>query len=76
MKVALGGEVIRVEIADHGPGFEPPTDAGGNERDRGWGLFFVAQLATRWGVEDGDPGCVWFEIDRTPGEEAAGQTAA
>jgi anti-sigma regulatory factor (Ser/Thr protein kinase) len=76
MKIAIGGELIRVEIVDRGPGFEPPTDAGGTERDRGWGLFFVAQLATRWGVQPGDPGCVWFEIDRTPGEEAAGQTAA
>jgi anti-sigma regulatory factor (Ser/Thr protein kinase) len=76
MKVAIGGELIRVEIADHGPGFDPPTDAGGSERDRGWGLFFVAQLAARWGVEDGDPGCVWFEIDRAPGESAADQTAA
>jgi anti-sigma regulatory factor (Ser/Thr protein kinase) len=76
MKISMGGERVRVEITDHGPGFDPPTDAGGSERDRGWGLFFVAQLASRWGVEAGDPGCVWFEIDRTPGEEAADQTAA
>jgi anti-sigma regulatory factor (Ser/Thr protein kinase) len=76
MRIAIGGELVRVEIADNGPGFEPPTDAGGTERDRGWGLFFVAQLATRWGVEQGDPGCVWFEIDRTAGEDAADQTAA
>lgn len=76
MKISMGGERVRVEITDHGPGFDPPTDAGGSERDRGWGLFFVAQLASRWGVEAGDPGCVWFEIDRSPGEEAADQTAA
>jgi anti-sigma regulatory factor (Ser/Thr protein kinase) len=76
MTISVGGERVRVEITDHGPGFDPPTDAGGSERDRGWGLFFVAQLASRWGVEPGDPGCVWFEIDRTPGEDAADQTAA
>jgi anti-sigma regulatory factor (Ser/Thr protein kinase) len=76
MRIAMGGERVRVEITDHGPGFDPPTDAGGSERDRGWGLFFVAQLASRWGVEAGDPGCVWFEIDRTTGEDAADQTAA
>ena len=71
-------DVIRVEIADHGPGFEPPADASDVDRDRGWGLFFVSQLASRWGVERGDPGCVWFEIDRasSSGEEPAGQTAA
>src|SRR5207249_5219391 len=53
MKLAIGGEQVRVEITDQGPGFDPPTDAGGSERDRGWGLFFVAQLASRWGVEQG-----------------------
>lgn len=76
MKIAIGGERVRVEISDHGPGFEPPADSGDDERDRGWGLFFVAQLAQRWGVEQGEPGCVWFEIDRTSGEDAASQTAA
>jgi anti-sigma regulatory factor (Ser/Thr protein kinase) len=77
LKLSIAGEVIRVEIVDSGPGFEPPSDAGGVERDRGWGLFFVSQLASRWGVERGDTGHVWFEIDRTSsGEEAAGQTAA
>jgi anti-sigma regulatory factor (Ser/Thr protein kinase) len=76
LRIAIGGELIRVEITDHGPGFDPPTDAGGRERDRGWGLFFVAQLANRWGVEQGDPGCVWFEIDRASDDGAASQTAA
>ena len=76
MRVAIEDEVVRVEIADHGPGFDPPVEAGAEDRERGWGLFFVSQLAHRWGVERGDPGCVWFEIDRAPGEEAAGQTAA
>jgi anti-sigma regulatory factor (Ser/Thr protein kinase) len=77
LSLAIDGETIRVEIVDSGPGFEPPIDAGGVDGDRGWGLFFVSQLATRWGVEQGDNGCVWFEIDRSaPGEGAAGQTAA
>ena len=77
LDVLIGDEVIRVEITDQGPGFEPPLDAGGADRDRGWGLFFVSQLATRWGVEPGEPGRVWFEIDRTEsGEETADQTAA
>ena len=72
LDVSIDSELIRVQIADHGPGFEPPTDAGGADRDRGWGLFFVSQLAHRWGVEPGDPGFVWFEIDRAAsGEETA-----
>ena len=76
MRLSIG-DVIRVEIADRGPGFEPPADASAADRDRGWGFFFVSQLASRWGVEQGDPACVWFEIDRaSPNEEAAGQNAA
>jgi anti-sigma regulatory factor (Ser/Thr protein kinase) len=75
MKLAVDERQIRVEIADHGPGFEPPPDAGDVERDSGWGLFFVSQLASRWGVEPGSPGHVWFEIDLSD-EDAADQTAA
>ena len=76
LQLSIDSDTVRVEIADKGPGFEPPADASDVERDRGWGLFFVSQLASRWGVEAEDPGCVWFEIDRAPGEEAADQTAA
>jgi anti-sigma regulatory factor (Ser/Thr protein kinase) len=77
LKLAVGDECVRVEITDDGPGFEPPDDPTDVERDRGWGLFFVAQLASRWGVDPGDSGCVWFELDRAgEDEEAAGQTAA
>jgi anti-sigma regulatory factor (Ser/Thr protein kinase) len=76
LRLAIDPEAVRVKIGDNGPGFEPPADPAEVERDRGWGLFFVSQLATRWGVESGDEPCVWFEIDRTGEEGAAGQTAA
>jgi anti-sigma regulatory factor (Ser/Thr protein kinase) len=76
MRVSIGPEVVRVEISDNGPGFEPPENTADEDRDRGWGLFFVGQLAARWGVEHGEPGCVWFEIDRTEEAGAADQTAA
>ena len=77
LKLAVRDDMIRVDIEDHGPGFDPPTDAGDLERDRGWGLFFVSQLASRWGVERGQDACVWFEIDRADAaDEQADQTAA
>ena len=76
LKLSIDPAAVRVEISDNGPGFEPPEDAGEVERDRGWGLFFVSQLASRWGVETGDDACVWFEIDRSEADKAAGQTAA
>ena len=69
LKVAVEDAHVRVEVIDSGPGFEPPAQDPTAEiaRDSGWGLFFVTQLADRWGV-DRDDGRVWFEIER--GREA------
>lgn len=55
-------EAVRVEVADHGRGFDPagvsgPGDAGG------YGLFLVKRIASRWGVEPTDGVNVWFELD-------------
>ena len=80
LKVVLAAGCVRVEVADNGPGFEPPVQdpSAALARDSGWGLFFVTQLADRWGVER-DAGQVWFEIEieierGSRGER--GQTAA
>ena len=38
----------------------------------GFGLRIVADVASGWGVEEGPPGRVWFEVERgseTPSEE-------
>ena len=76
LRVAVDDPHVRVEVIDHGPGFDPPEEVPADEgRDRGWGLFFVTQLADRWGVER-DGGRVWFEIDRPQDDQAAGQNAA
>ncbi|HEX8647932.1 MAG TPA: ATP-binding protein [Thermoleophilaceae bacterium] len=79
LKVTVGDEVVRVEVADGGPGFEPPEldPTAEDARDNGWGLFFVTQLADEWGVERGR-GHVWFEIalDRAEQQRERGQTAA
>ncbi len=57
---------VRVEVVDHGEGFDParvmriePTIAGG------YGLRIVARLSERWGTEP-DSGTVWAEV-ATPG---------
>lgn len=56
---------LRVEVGDPGTGF----DWTGRDRDAaeagGWGLYLVAELADRWGVERGTDTCVWFELDRS-----------
>ena len=62
MRVEILGDRVRVEIEDTGGGFSPPgppkADGSG-----GWGLFLVDELADRWGIRDGPPTRVWFEVD-------------
>jgi anti-sigma regulatory factor (Ser/Thr protein kinase) len=54
---------VRVEVEDPGPGFTPTPRRPGDRRDDGWGLYLVERIADRWGVVDGPPAIVWFEID-------------
>lgn len=79
LKLAIDDGQVRVEVSDSGPGFDPPEADPTAElaRDNGWGLFFVTQLADRWGV-DRDNGRVWFEIERgrDTQQPARDQTAA
>jgi anti-sigma regulatory factor (Ser/Thr protein kinase) len=65
LAVGVTDSAVRVEVTDHGRGFDPrqvPTDP---EVAEGWGLYLVATLSDRWGV-DSDKGStrVWFELDR------------
>jgi anti-sigma regulatory factor (Ser/Thr protein kinase) len=77
LRVGVQDEHVRVEVADSGPGFDPPDQEQTAElaRESGWGLFFVTQLADRWGVER-DEGRVWFEIERAREERDRDQNAA
>lgn len=65
LAVAVTDAAVRVEVTDHGHGFDPkvvPTDP---EVAEGWGLYLVATLSDRWGAEsDGGATRVWFELDR------------
>jgi anti-sigma regulatory factor (Ser/Thr protein kinase) len=74
LALAIDEALIRCEVRDEGPGFDPPP-ASAEDSDRGWGLFFVEQIADRWGV-DRDTSRVWFEIRRDRDDDAATQTAA
>ena len=51
-------DLVRVEVADPGQGFDPDADADG------FGLRMVDKLASRWGVETASGCRVWFEVDR------------
>jgi serine/threonine-protein kinase RsbW len=75
--VKIDGEIVRVEVRDSGPGFDPPPAAPPDDADEGWGLFLVEQLADEWGV-DRDRQAVWFQIDcenRGSGSDAASTAA-
>ncbi len=58
---ALTDAVLRLEVTDPGPGFEPGGH--GPRADGGYGLHLLDRLATRWGVTGGDPVTVWVELD-------------
>ena len=55
---------VRVEVADHGPGFEPRPRGPDRQSRSGWGLFLVDEVSDRWGVSRTDGTSAWFEIDR------------
>jgi anti-sigma regulatory factor (Ser/Thr protein kinase) len=57
---------VRVEVEDPGRGFTPTPRRPGDRRDEGWGLYLVERIADRWGVVEGSPAIVWFEIDWSP----------
>jgi anti-sigma regulatory factor (Ser/Thr protein kinase) len=56
--------IMRVEVHDPGGGFVPTAPSPDPARPSGWGLYLVAELADRWGVDSDDQTLVWFELDR------------
>jgi anti-sigma regulatory factor (Ser/Thr protein kinase) len=64
--VTVDAARVRVEVKDGGPGFEPPPPPSSrSDSTSGWGLYLVARIADRWGVETGAEKSVWFELDRS-----------
>jgi anti-sigma regulatory factor (Ser/Thr protein kinase) len=62
LRVSEHDEVVRVEVCDHGEGFVPQPRALDNDREGGYGLYLVEQLADRWGWWRDDSTTVWFEV--------------
>jgi anti-sigma regulatory factor (Ser/Thr protein kinase) len=61
LTLRLVGRCLRVEVADGGGGFTPPTGEHDPEDPGGWGLVVVDELVDRWGVEAAGGTRVWFE---------------
>ena len=68
VELVVTPDVVRVEVADPGRGFDPHVlpGAAGEERGSGWGLFLVDQLSQRWGVHTDEFTRVWFEVPASP----------
>ena len=65
VSVSADDRVLRIEVTDHGAGFDPArTRTPSADASSGWGLEIVAALAHRWGVLRDERTTVWFEIDR------------
>jgi len=64
LRVDVQDARVRVEVSDPGRGFEFEGPAEDPDTVEGWGLYLVATLSDRWGVESGKPSVVWFELDR------------
>ena len=62
LRGSLDPGVLRVEVRDGGPGFEPAVRRV-DQPDSGWGLHILDQLADRWGTSRDDSTGVWFEMD-------------
>jgi anti-sigma regulatory factor (Ser/Thr protein kinase) len=60
----VADHAFRVEVHDPGGGFVPTAPAPDPTRPSGWGLYLVAELADRWGVDSEETTLVWFELDR------------
>jgi anti-sigma regulatory factor (Ser/Thr protein kinase) len=55
---------VRVEVCDEGlNAFEADPDGTELMEPGGHGLVLVEALASRWGVDRGQPKCVWFEAE-------------
>jgi serine/threonine-protein kinase RsbW len=62
--IDVAEQKLRVEVHDPGRGFIPSTPSPDPARPSGWGLYLVAELADRWGVDSDERTLVWFELDR------------
>ncbi|MEA2469358.1 MAG: serine/threonine-protein kinase RsbW [Thermoleophilaceae bacterium] len=61
--VTVTPDLVRTNVSDGGPGFDPRDPDPSPMKSSGWGLFLVGKIAERWGV-DQETGTVWFELER------------
>ena len=72
LTVTVADDVVRVEVIDPGPGFERREMVPSLYQTSGWGLYFVGEIADRWGVFQERGTHVWFEVDLANGRHLVG----
>jgi anti-sigma regulatory factor (Ser/Thr protein kinase) len=68
VQVVLLASLLRIEVTDDGPGFQPVAKGPdpSNAAAGGWGLWLIDQLTDRWGVDCSHSTRLWLEFDRGP----------
>jgi anti-sigma regulatory factor (Ser/Thr protein kinase) len=59
-------DTIRIEVQQPSA-VEADVPSGGDPSEAGFGFRIVDMVAKRWGIQEGPPGMVWFEVDYRPG---------
>ena len=75
--ITMSGELLRAEVTDPGRSATVPERRA--PANGGWGLDLLDRIASRWGVAEGRPTRIWFELDSvvaTSPEEAVRNSAA
>jgi anti-sigma regulatory factor (Ser/Thr protein kinase) len=62
VEVDRQNDCVQVAVTNPGPGFDLASLTSSDDPEHGRGLRIVEALADRWGVEEGPPTVVWFEI--------------
>jgi len=57
-------DVVRIAVKQPSPVVGAEVQPQPDLPERGLGLRIVDKVATRWGVNHGPPGVVWFEVDK------------
>jgi anti-sigma regulatory factor (Ser/Thr protein kinase) len=61
--VRSSNATIRIEVSDHGVGFELPKSPPVPGAEGGYGLLIVDRLCSRWGTKHNGTSLVWCELD-------------
>jgi anti-sigma regulatory factor (Ser/Thr protein kinase) len=64
LRVSAQRDLLRLEVTDEGTGFDPTSRSRDPDLPKGgWGLWIVARLAVRWGIDTSHSTRVWCELE-------------